>query len=63
MIDDANEASRCRRLAERVQKRHRDHEDKCLWCNKPWPCADFNDASWALGDPVPPIGIAQHRQR
>lgn len=38
-----------RRILECVRKRHRDHEDACLWCGKPWPCVDYADACAALG--------------
>jgi hypothetical protein len=40
-----------RRLAEMVRKRHADHEDRCLWCGKPWPCVDYCDADDFLNQP------------
>ena len=52
-----NEAERCKRAAEMVQKRHRDHEDVCLWCGKPWPCVDYVDSTWALTGAIPPGAV------
>lgn len=44
------EVRRLRRTLEIVRKNHTDRGDRCLWCDKPWPCADYRYTSLAIGE-------------